>query len=135
MNPREAKRARKNLPQAEEDDRKKEKALNPPEKSEGEAGPSSGPKQESKKKAEALTTFGHTTSGLEDHPNRPRKPLTVKQILQKMSQLKNEGLTKERGTQKDENLSTSDTPAKPDLLFLADPNNSGGDEQGRKKRA
>ena len=80
-----------------------------------------------------MTTFGHTTSGPQDHSKRPRKPLTVKQILQKMSQLRNEGLTKERGTQKDENLSTSDTPAKPDLLFLADPSNSEGDETGQKK--
>ena len=80
-----------------------------------------------------MTTFGHTTSGLQDHPNRPRKPLTVKQILQKMSQLKIEGLTMERGTQKDVNLSTSDAPAKPGLLFLADLSNSGRDDTGQKK--
>ena len=132
LNPREAKRARRNLPQTEGEEKRNE---DPPEKEGREAGPISGPNQDEEKKAGALTTFGHTVGGPQEHSTRPRKPLTVKQILLKMSQLREEGLNKEKGTKKDENLSNSDTPAKPDLLFLANQNNSGGDEQGMKKRA
>ena len=62
----------------------------------------------------ALPTFSHTDSSKknQDQTSKSRKPLSVKQILLKMAQMKKDGLAQEIGNKKDENLFKSDPSEK-----------------------